>query len=321
MTDKATPTLAGRIAAIMGSIGGVEKKGKISSQGSGPSYKFAADPDVLKVVIPKLAADGIVMIPEHMDLLSIQPNMRDTQMIATVKAHWLVTDGVEELRFESLGMGQDSGDKSLPKAQTNARKYGLFMLLHIVTGDDPDQWSSDADEHRTPVQRQPPDPRHRLAAVASEHKVTAARLEQLAAAVGVPKGEHATAAQIEQIIGLILIETPQESVPEASGGQQLQGSLVDPAAAPPAAPEQPASGNGPQSPEVPVAADSEAGPSLQEVLAAAGPGAEVLPPRPGEDAYKALDPRDKAAARAYWQKHEPAGARETHEPVEVSAGL
>ena len=216
MTDHKV-TLAARIAMIMGAIGGVEKKGKISSQGNGPTYKFARDSDVLLAVIPKLAADGIVMVPEHIDLLSVDLNLRGTQQIATVKAHWLVTDGVEELRFESLGMGQDSGDKSLPKAQTNARKYGLFMLLHIVTGDDPDQWSSDV-EDTGPARSAPasaPSPRERLLKAASAHSVDAAGLERLAKRVGVPSGQHADDAQIEQIIALI--ETPEQaSIPPSS---------------------------------------------------------------------------------------------------------
>lgn len=142
-TLPARELLAVRLARIMGALGPVEKKGKISSQGSGPNYKFARDADVLEAVIPAMAADGIVMVPEHMELLSIGPNLRETQLLANIKVNWHVTDGIESIRFETFGQGQDGGDKALPKAQTNSRKYALFMLYHIVTGDDPDTNASD----------------------------------------------------------------------------------------------------------------------------------------------------------------------------------
>jgi hypothetical protein len=58
-------------------------------------------------------------------------------------------------------------------------------------------------------------------------------------------------------------------------------------------------------------------PTDEELLAAAGPGAELVPPEPGTDAYKALPAQEKAAARAYWQNHkEP--ARPTAEQLQAA---
>lgn len=215
MTTTRQP-LAAVLARIMGEVGRIEKKGKITSQGSGPSYKFARDSDVLEAVTPKMAEAGIVMVPEHIELLSMGMNMRETQVIANIKTSWHVTDGTDSLRFETLGQGQDSGDKALPKAQSNARKYAFFMLYHIVTGDDPDQHASDSDQpgqgaqatRRTPAPRETrsvaPAPaqyrRDELAALMAERHIDHAGLQQYADLIGIPKGERATDAQMDALI-------------------------------------------------------------------------------------------------------------------------
>lgn len=196
MTDEPTrELLAVRLARIMGALGPVAKKGKITSTGSGPTYKFARDADVLEAVIPEMAKEGIILVPEHSELLSIGPNLRETMLLANIRTDWLCTDGVESLRFETFGQGQDSGDKALPKAQTNSRKYALFMLYHIVTGDDPDMTASDHDSHRPiqqsgrgaqakPVSGPVPAPsldaiKTRLLERADEHHIAPARLDEL----------------------------------------------------------------------------------------------------------------------------------------------
>jgi hypothetical protein len=195
------------LAKIMGDVGRVEKKGKITSQGSGPSYKFARDSDVLEAVMPLMAEAGIVLVPEHTELLSIGPNMRETQQIANIKVRWHVTDGTESLRFETLGQGQDTGDKALPKAQSNARKYAFFMLYHIVTGDDPDQYASDTEQpgqgaspsrtaraSSSETQRPVPAPaqyrRGELAALMAEKYLDNDAVLTYAAALGIPQAER-----------------------------------------------------------------------------------------------------------------------------------
>jgi hypothetical protein len=294
-----TTKLAGRLAEIMGSIGGVEKKGKITSTGSGPTYKFARDADVLLTVIPKMAAAGIVMVPEHVELISIVLNMRETQQIATVKVHWLVTDGTEELRFESLGMGQDSGDKSLPKAQTNARKYGLFMLLHIVTGDDPDEWASlsgavDADDDLPALPRRPPiapfaieEVRDRIFDVMRERNLDAKAMEPYADQVGIKKGGRGTLEQLQRM--LALIERPAREPAAAEGTDGVVPTFV---AVPPPSIEAGQSGEaspaslGPSDP-----ASSQPG-LLDAVLETTG--GSVLPENPAAPAIAKA--RAKAAA-------------------------
>jgi hypothetical protein len=69
-----------------------------------------------------------------------------------------------------------------------------------------------------------------------------------------------------------------------------------------------------------VPPSSSGAPTLDDVLAVSG--GELVPPKPGTDEYKALPTgTDRANAKAYWDKAEPKGARETHEPEPISAGL
>lgn len=112
-----------------------------------------------------------------------------------------------------------------------------------------------------------------------------AAMKELADEVGVPKGGRATVEQLHKIIALI--ETP----PASSSDSQ--------AATAPA-------------PVTPLAVEPEPAPSMDDVLAAAGPGAEEIPPKPSTDAYRALTAQEKANARAYWHRVESA------EPVQES---
>jgi hypothetical protein len=199
-TDPTRELLAVRLARIMGALGPVAKKGKVTSQGSGPTYKFARDADVLEAVIPEMAKEGIILVPEHTELLSMGPNLRETQLLANIRTDWHVTDGVESIRFETFGQGQDSGDKALPKAQTNSRKYALFMLYHIVTGDDPDVHASEPIEQSGrgarpsrdtgPAPAPAPYRRSELVALMAEKAMDLAGVEQYADLVGIPKDER-----------------------------------------------------------------------------------------------------------------------------------
>lgn len=201
----AKESLFARLARIMGEVGRIEKKGQIRSTTGGPSYNFARDTDVLDAVIPKMAVEGIVLVPETQELLSMDPSLSGKQLIANIKTGWHCTDGSESLRFETFGQGADSGDKALPKAQSNARKYALFMLYHIVTGDDPDQHASESEPRRrttpgragsTEAQPRRPVPataqyrRDELAQVMAEKHLDNDSVLTYAAALGIPSDER-----------------------------------------------------------------------------------------------------------------------------------
>lgn len=135
-----------------------------------------------------------------------------------------------------------------------------------------------------------------------------AKVDELAKSMGIKRGE----STLEQLIALLrAIEqpevglptppaTPQESTPSGDQGSTT-GST--PPAATSVQPE----------PEVAPPASEPAVPSDAELLAAAGPGAELVPDKP--------DYVKRAEARAASAKASPKGARETHEAEEVTAGL
>ena len=79
-------------------------------------------------------------------------------------------------------------------------------------------------------------------------------------------------------------------------------------------PDEPASGAAtPEAVDSPPVDAPPAAPTMEDVLAAAGPGAEELPPRPGTPAYRALpNGVERSRAKAYWEsQREP-------EPVQES---
>jgi hypothetical protein len=131
-----------------------------------------------------------------------------------------------------------------------------------------------------------------------------AAMKRLADEVGVPVGGRATVEQLHQIIALI--EQPASGVPTVSAGGEAGAET-------PVSPDDPTPDAHTAS-AVPVSATPEAvddspvdGPpvalSMDDVLEAAGPGAEEIPPAPGTDAFKALDSKGKLAARVWHQTH------------------
>ncbi len=187
------------------------------------------------MVVPRLAEAGIILIPETTDIIENSPSMSGKQMVVTIKTGWLVTNGIASLRFQTFGMGADSGDKGLPKAQTNARKYALLMLLHLATGDDPDEHASSEARPR-PAERQPKPPsgptegelKDQIAQFAGAHNIGLDVITRAADAVGVAKGGRATVEQLEAILerltgpqGISEQQVLMDKVLAVTGGEEV----------------------------------------------------------------------------------------------------
>lgn len=117
-------------------------------------YKYASSDAILARVNPALASAGLATVCE-LTVLDRQP--RTTMSggmweLVTVRARISIIDSETGAMVETDGIGQgyDGGDKSLSKAQTQARKYALLLALNISTGEDPE-----ADE-RTDKAQVPP---------------------------------------------------------------------------------------------------------------------------------------------------------------------
>jgi hypothetical protein len=308
-------TLAFRLARIMGEVGRVEKKGKITSQGSGPTYKFARDSDVMEAVTPKMAEAGIVMIPEHVELLSMGLSLSEKQFIGNIKTSWHVTDGKESLRFETFGQGADTGDKALPKAQSNARKYAFFMLYHIVTGDDPDYHGSyeqpERGERAPKREAQPPSRsaapapvqptryrRDELADLMADHNLNNATVEVMAANAGIPPKERPMSdVSMDRLIDHIreaFIEQPGSGVPSApAGGGVSSGPAADNAMSE-GSPDSSGSDAATPTEAVPPPSQSAAPNDLMDDILAVTNGEEVTP-EPGTVQDAILRAEAKAA--------------------------
>jgi len=171
---------------------------------------------------------------------------------------------------------------------------------------------------------------------ARRHGLGDAALRLMADRVGVPKGQRATADQLETI--LALIETPSSGVPTAeTGGEAAPARAV-------ASPDNPQQSEGIAARAVSDAAATPpadlppppgVAPTMDDILAVTG-GEEVKPrrerqqgrphdyfadqvtepPKPGTDAYRLLPSgRERAAAKAYWDK------RKAGEPEQESLAI
>lgn len=155
--------------------------------------------------------------------------------------------------------------------------------------------------------------RDAIAEAAMRHGLGSAALSLIADAVGVPKGQHANEQQLRAI--LARIETPASGVPTAAGREGGGGAGGSEPASPSSnetavsegSPDSSGSdgptGAAPASPQ-----ESAPGtPTDEQILAAAGEGAELLPPKPGSAEYRALPSgTERAQAKAYWDRHKAA---------------
>jgi hypothetical protein len=148
--------------------------------------------------------------------------------------------------------------------------------------------------------------------------MTHARLSLLADAVGVPKGERATADQLREMLARTL-DTPEDASAHATpagedGAAPVLPTTPDDDRLPAVAPATAQAADDDAVPPGTSSAPAPA-PTIEDVLEVTG--GELVPPEPGTDAYKALPAPEKAAARAWHQNHkEP--ARPTAEQLQAA---
>lgn len=153
-TSTAVPTeplkpmnLRQKLAYVRRTIRNIERKGRNESQ----NYDFMRAEDVAGDIGDMLAELNVVVLRENLSItqqvIEVQRfDYKSKQMRTAKDMHTLVIldyvfcdgDSDERLRIASAGEGRDSGDKSLPKAFTNALKYALTQVLLMRVGDDPE---------------------------------------------------------------------------------------------------------------------------------------------------------------------------------------
>lgn len=116
-------------------------------------YKAVGEADVLKAVKPLEAKYGVYSYPFSRQVIEsgtvesvtykgeIKKNL--FERIEVVYRFVNIEDPKEYIDITSYGDGIDSQDKSVGKAMTYADKYALLKAYKIITGEDPDQNSSE----------------------------------------------------------------------------------------------------------------------------------------------------------------------------------
>lgn len=130
-------SLHAKLADLRANFGFIGKTGKNTGVGGG--YKFVEAVEVSRRFVQMASERGLTMLPSEMLIVDIRPSVSGKMTVYTVNVMWRITD-VETGEFfdlPSYGQGADQADKALPKAQTNAMKYAILLLLQAA-GDDPE---------------------------------------------------------------------------------------------------------------------------------------------------------------------------------------
>lgn len=113
-------------------------------------YKYATAADVLEMVNESLTKHGIFTTVDTnlLEMREVTTAKGNTEILASVETvvTLIDSDSGETATIKGVGSGQDAGDKSLAKAQTQALKYTYRNSFAIATGDDPE-----ADTHTDEV--------------------------------------------------------------------------------------------------------------------------------------------------------------------------
>jgi len=130
--------LATKLLKVMKACAVVPKDKQNAKQG----YKYASSDAILEKVNPALCEAGLATVC-RLEILDRQPRTTGAGAIwelVTVRARITIIDTATGASIESEGIGQgyDGGDKSLSKAQTQAKKYAWLLALNVSTGEDPE---------------------------------------------------------------------------------------------------------------------------------------------------------------------------------------
>jgi hypothetical protein len=130
-------TLAEKIAEAAAEIGDLAK------QGDNGDYTYIRASDLFREVRLRLFKRGIVITPvkivdikRSQPYLTVNDNMIDE---VAVIVDYEISDGVEALRMQSAGCGQDYKGKALPIALTGALKSLLKVLGLIAATEDEEE--------------------------------------------------------------------------------------------------------------------------------------------------------------------------------------
>lgn len=150
-------TIYEAMAAAYHDCGYVQK-----TQTQGLKYRFAGEQAMIEAIRPVLLKHGIFVHP--MEIKEVRRETYQTsggstmQLVGLSVVYQFAHSSGTGITVAAYGEGADVGDKAAPKAMTGAYKYALRQAFCIETGDDPDEYPSEAQERRQESPR--PAPRH-----------------------------------------------------------------------------------------------------------------------------------------------------------------
>lgn len=133
-------TLITELSSIQKELDKIEKDGKNNRQG----FDYVSEAQVKAKLQKKLAERGIMIVPrfEILNTWSNQTNNGKSMNYVSVMGYFKLTNGSDEYSGSMPGIGMDSGDKAIYKAETGAQKNFLMQLFLMSTGDDPENDSN-----------------------------------------------------------------------------------------------------------------------------------------------------------------------------------
>lgn len=121
-----------KIAKARELVGVVKKDGKVSFKSANYNYQKAEDIEL--AVRNACEQIGLIIVPEQFNIVADSGNIITT----TQKFKIIDIDSGAFITAEMGGMGQDSGDKRIYKAETGCFKYFMKQLFQIPADNDTD---------------------------------------------------------------------------------------------------------------------------------------------------------------------------------------
>ena len=185
-----------KLARIMLSLPEIKPEGRNQHFG----YGFIKDTQISGALRPRMAKEGLMVIPEVLDehWIETKTSKGGISYVTKMKIRFTVIDGDsgDSVTGVGVGYGDDAGDKGANKAFTAAMKYWLMKLFQIGGEDNEDD--SRADERASA----------RADGPTTEVKVEGAKIE------GIERGGKSTKITATQMKQMFAIYKELELTPE-----------------------------------------------------------------------------------------------------------
>lgn len=129
-------SVAKKIKKVMEKVQYLQKDGEVSYGRT--NYAYLSEEKITSELNKAFREVGLIIYPTKMEVVNNENNI--AQIIATYRIQ--DTEGEDYIEVQTIGEGQDKGDKKMNKAMTAAFKYAQRQSFMIPTGDDPDHVST-----------------------------------------------------------------------------------------------------------------------------------------------------------------------------------